>query len=102
MATKKSFFKKYRVVFQSSPLSLKFALLITILVAVVSLSVLGGKLVSLNAEYEDLRHYAGELEQQFDQLQDKKDKQDTVEGVKDIAGDELGMVDKDATIVPVQ
>lgn len=102
MATKKGFFKKYRVVFQSSPLLLKFALLITILVAVVSLSVIGGKLVRLNAEYEDLRHYAGELEQQFDQLQDKTDKQDTVEGVKDIAGDELGMVDKDATIVPVQ
>lgn len=102
MAPKKGFFKKYRIVFQPSPLSLKFALLITILVAVVSLSVLGGKLVSLNAEYEDWRHYAGELEQKNDQLKDKLDKQNTVEGVKDAAGDELGMVDKDATIVPVQ
>lgn len=102
MAPKKGFFKKYRIVFQSSPLSLKFALLITILVAVVSLSVLGGKLVSKRAEYEDMRHYAGELEQKIEQLKDKLDKQGTVEGVKDAAGDELGMVDKDATIVPVQ
>lgn len=102
MATKKGFFKKYRFVFQSSPLSLKFALLITILVAVVSLSVLGGYLVNIHAQTEELRHYAGELEQKIDQLQDKLDKQGTVEGVKDAAGDELGMVDKDATIVPVQ
>ena len=63
-------------------------------------AVIGGG--SLNAEYEDRRHYAGELEQKNDQLKDKLDKQGTVEGVKDAAGDELGMVDKDATIVPVQ
>jgi len=49
-----------------------------------------------------MRHYAGELEQKIEQLKDKLDKQGTVEGVKDAAGDELGMVDKDATIVPVQ
>jgi hypothetical protein len=49
-----------------------------------------------------MRHYAGELEQQINQLQDKKDKQDTVEGVKDVAGEELGMVDGDATVIPVE
>ena len=102
MAQKKPFFKKYRFVFQSSPLALKFALLITILVAVVSLSVLGGSLAKLHADFEDLRHYAGELEQQNSQLHDKIDKQDTVEGVKDVAGEELGMVDGDATVIPVE
>ena len=102
MTQKKGFFQKYRLVFQSSPLSLKFALLITILVAVVSLSVLGGYLANIHAQTEDLRHYAGELEQKIDQLQDKLDRLGTVESVTDIAGDELGMVDKDATIVPVQ
>ena len=102
MAQKKSFFQKYRFVFQSGPLVLKFALLITILVAVVSLSVLGGYLANIHAQTEDLRHYAGELEQKIDQLQDKLDKLGTVGSVADIAGDELGLVDKDSTIVPVQ
>lgn len=102
MAQKKGFFQKYRLVFQSSPLALKFALLITILVAVVSLSVLGGYLANESAKYEAMRHYAGELEQKIDQLQDKLDKLGTVESVTDIAGDELGMVDKDATVVPIQ
>ena len=102
MTQKKRFFQKYRFVFQSSPLVLKFALLVTILVAVVSLSVLGGYLASMHAQTEDLRHYAGELEQQINQLQDKLDKLGTVDSVTDIAGDELGMVDKDSTVVPVQ
>ena len=102
MAQKKPFFKKYRFVFQSSPLVLKFALLITILVAVVSLSVLGGSLAKLHADFEDMRHYAGELEQQNSQLQDKLDKQGTVDGVKDVAGEELGMVDGDSTVIPVE
>lgn len=102
MAAKKGFFKKYRFVFQSSPLVLKFALLITILVAVVCLSVLGGYIANIHAQTEDLRHYAGELEQKIDQLQDKVDQLGTLDSVTDIAGDELGMVDKDATVVPVQ
>jgi hypothetical protein len=102
MAQKKNIFQKYRFVFQPSPLVLKFALLITILVAVVSLSVLGGYIANIHAQTENLRHYAGELEQQINQLQDKKDKQDTVEGVKDVAGEELGMVDGDATVIPVE
>lgn len=102
MAQKKSFFQKYRLVFQSSPLVLKFALLITILVAVVSLSVLGGYLVNIHTQTEDLRHYAGELEQKISQLEDKLDKLGTVDSVTEIAGDELGMVDKDSTLVPIQ
>lgn len=102
MTAKKGIFAKYRFVFQSSPLATKFALLITILVAVVCLSVLGGYIANLNAQTEELRHYAADLEQQIDQLNDKVNQLGTVESVTDIAGDELGMVDKDSTIVPVQ
>ena len=98
MTAKKGIFAKYRFVFQSSPLATKFALLITILVAVVCLSVLGGYIANLNAQTEELRHYAADL----DQLNDKVNQLGTVESVTDIAGDELGMVDKDSTIVPVQ
>ena len=102
MAQKKNIFQKYRFVFQPSPLVLKFALLITILVAVVSLSVLGGYIANIHAQTENLRHYAGELEQKIDHLEDKLDSLGTVESVTDIAGDELGMVDGEATVVPVQ
>ena len=102
MAAKKGFFQKYRIVFQSSPLVLKFALLITILVAVVCLSVLGGYIANLQAQTEALRHQAAQQEQQINQLEEKIDQLGTVQSVTDIAGDELGMVDKDATIVPVQ
>ncbi len=102
MSQKKSFFQKYRVVFHSSPLGLKFGLLITILVAIVVLSVMGGYIVGSKGSTEDLRHQAAELEQKIQQLEDKIDNLGTVDSVIDIAGDELGMVDKDSTIVPVQ
>ena len=102
MAQKKRFFQKYRVVFHSSPLWLKFGLLVTILVAVVSLSVIGAQIAAKNADTESKRHQAAELEQSNKDTQDKLDNTGTVDSVIDIAGDELGMVDKDATIVPIQ
>ncbi len=102
MATKKGFFQKYRLVFQSSPLALKFALLITILVAVVSLSVLGGYWAKLKADYEDMRHYAAQLEQVNAKWEEKNKNQGTTQDIKDTASDELGMVDKDAIFIPVR
>lgn len=101
MATKKRT-KKYRFVLTPTPLALTFALLITILVAVVFLSVLGFRIKNYRAQTDDLRHYAGELEEKIDQLEDKLDQLGTVDSIKDIAGDELGYVDPDAIVIPVE
>ena len=102
MARKKGFFQKYRIVFHSSPLWLKFALLITVLTAIVALSVIGGRFALLQTQYEQWRLYAATLEQENAQYKDKIDNLGTVGSVTDIAGEELGMVDKDATIIPVR
>lgn len=101
MAAKPGFFQKYRLVFQSSPLILKFILLITILVAIVSLAVLGNQIATIKGQTEEMRQYAAQLEQQNAQLKDRIENP-TVENVTEIAGEELGMVDKDATIIPVR
>ena len=99
MAAKPGFFQKYRLVFQSSPLILKFILLITILVAIVSLAVLGNQIANIKDQTEEIRQYAAQLEQQNAQLKDRIENP-TVENVTEIAGEELGMVDKNATMIP--
>ena len=102
MAHKTGFFRRYRIVLHSSPLWLKFGLLITVLVAIVALSVIGGKYAVIKTQYEQWRQYAASLEQVNAQYQDKIDNWGSIDSVTDIAGEELGMVDKDATIIPVR
>lgn len=102
MARKKGFFQKYRLVFHSSPLWLKFGLLVTVLMAIVTLSVIGGRFAVIKTQYEQWRLYAAQLEQVNAQYKDKIENLGTVDSVTDIAGEELGMVDKDATLVPVR
>ena len=101
MAAKKNA-KKYRFVLAPTPLPLTFVLLITLLVSVVFLSVLGSRIKNYQGQTDALRHYAGELEEKIDQLEDKLDQLGTVDSIKDIAGDELGYVDPDAIVIPVE
>ncbi len=101
MEAKRSFTRRYRIVFQSSPMLLKCALLATILVSVIALSALGAAIADTAAETERLRKQAAIEEQQRGQYQQSIEGLGTVESVKDIAGSELGMVDQDATIIPV-
>ncbi len=101
MANKRSFFRRYRLVFQSSPMLLKCAVLATLVVSIVALSALGLGIQNTKASTDDLRQQAAELEQQNQELEQKNDQLGTVQSVMDIAGEELGMVDKDATVISI-
>lgn len=102
MTAIKRFFSRYRFVYQPSPALLKCAILATLVVSIVSLSALGAITGGTQSQTDDLRHQAAALEQSNRELQEKNDRLGTVESVKEIAREELGMVEKNDTVIKVK
>lgn len=75
------------------------AISLTVVVAVSALLVLHSITLDAQARAEQWRAQAQQLEQENQNLEDKIDNLGTLEGIKDIAQDELGMVDPDTVIV---
>lgn len=91
---KKSFFSRFRIVYRHSPILLKCAVLMTIVLSVAALTVLR---IGIN-QYQDrtdvLRVQAAHLEQENQKVDTMTQQRDTVEGIKTIAAEKLDMVDK--------
>lgn len=93
MATEKSFFSRFRLIYRPSSPLLKGLVLATVVLSTVTLLTLGAIIRDTNASTEDLRQQAGELLPENEKLQDKIDNLGTVDSVKDIAREEGGLVD---------
>ena len=93
MAKKKSLLSRIRLVYRHSPLLLKCAVLVTIVLSTAALTILR---VGIN-QYQDQtawsRAQAAQLEQENQQLEENIQQLGTVESVKRIAQEELGLVD---------
>ena len=91
--------KKIRVVFRRGSLALKIAVLAVVVLSMASLLLVWLYKQDSQKEYEKLRDQAIALEQDNNRLQQAIDKLGTVQGIAQIARDQLGLVDPDTVII---
>ena len=75
------------------------AISIALAIALTALLVLHSVATDYQAKAEQWRAQAQQLEQENQALEDKIDNLGTLEGIKDIAKEELGLVDPDTVII---
>lgn len=96
-------FSRIRLVYQRSSILVKCIVLAAIIVSTVALLTLRIAITQENAREEELRKQAAALEQENNKLNEDIEKVDTIEGMKDIAENELGLVDPNTIIfIPEQ
>ena len=97
------FFKHIRIVYTRSSVLLKCVVLTALLVSTAALLTLRGLHMQELARQEQLRAQAAELEQDNHRLTENISQLGTLQGIRRIAGEELGLVDPDTIIfVPVE
>ena len=103
MATRKNPFSRIKLVYRRSSTLTKCVVLAAIVLCTAALLTLRGAILSEQAKEEAYRKEAAALEQQNSDLSEDIEKVDSVEGMKDIAEDKLGLVDPDTVIfIPEQ
>ena len=91
--------KKVKIVFRSTSRLLKLVVTVLIVFSVAALLALAWVRGGIAGQIQKLREEAAAMEQENQELQDKIDSMDTVDGVMDIAQEELGLVDPDTIII---
>ena len=95
MAQDRSRTGKTRVVFRRGSPLLKCMILAVLVLSLVALLTIRASIQDAQAHKEALRAQAAELEQQNQQLTQTIEQIDTVEGIKEVATSQLGLVDPD-------
>ena len=91
-------FHRIRLVYRRSPLLLKILVLVTILASTAALLALRASMKGYQDQRQVLYNQAVSLQQENADLTDKLENMDSVEGIQDIAEEELGLVDPDTVI----
>ena len=91
--------KKFRVEFRSSSNLLKIVVAALIVFSMAALLALGWMNRGLWEQTQAQKDAAAALEQENRDLQEKIDNADTVQGVQDIAREELGFVDPNTIVI---
>lgn len=92
---------RFRIVFRRSPILLKCAVLITIVLSIGALTILRIGITQTQEQTNALRVQAAHLEQENEKLDALYTERDSVEGTKAIAREYLDLVDQDAIIYDV-
>lgn len=90
---------KYRVEFRSSSTLLKIVVAVLIVFSLSALLALSWMHSGFRERIQAQKDAAAALEQENRDLQEKIDNLDSVQGVQDIARDELGLVDPDTIVI---
>lgn len=98
MAVRRNPFSRIRLVYRRSSTLLKCVVLTAIVVSTICLLALRGALLEVQEKTDALRNEAAELEQKNKRLEQYVTGLGTVEGIKNIAFDQLGLVDPDTVI----
>lgn len=101
MAKKNSFFDRVRIVYTRSPILLKCAVLVTLLVCIGALTVMRIGISQYQEGMDFFRAKAAQLENENAELVELIDQKDTVEGIQAIAEKECDMVDADTEFYDV-
>ncbi len=87
---------RIRLVYRRASPLLKCAVLVTIVLCTVALLILRSSIRQVRKDTDDLRAQAAALEQENKNLEKSIAELGTVQSIKRIAGEELGLVDPDA------
>ena len=99
MAQRQNPFRGIKVVLRPSPRKLKIVLILLILASLVTLVSLGIVLRGIESQTQAALDQAAELEHENAELENKTDNIDSSSVIKDIAQEELGLVDPDTIII---
>ena len=102
MAEKKNPLKNVKIAVRPSPAALKIVLIVLILLSMAALFALRWVHTGILAETENLRDKAAELEDANADLQQRTEDIGSVQSIKDIANEELGLVDPNTVIITPQ
>lgn len=91
--------KNIQPVYRRSSNALKIFVTVIILFGIVGLFVLRVSIGTLEAQNALLENQAAQLEQENAALQENIGNLDTVQGVEQVAGDELGLVNPDTVLI---
>lgn len=91
--------KKFRIEWRSSSKLLKIVVAALIVFSMAALLALGWMGKGLAERTQAQKDAAAVLEQENRDLQEKIDNVDTIQGVQDIAREELGLVDPDTIVI---
>lgn len=101
LAKKNSFFSKYQIVYRHSPILLKCAVLVTLVLSIAALTVLRIGINRYHDRTDALRVEAAQLEQENQKVARMTEQKDTVDGIKTIAKEKMDMVDGDTVFYDV-
>ncbi len=102
MARRAHFFDRFRIVYRHSSLLLKCIVLATIILSIAALTVLRLGINQYQDRTEALRSEASQMEQNNHELAEHLKELGTVQSVKRIAMEELGLVDPDTRYYEVE
>lgn len=102
MAKRKSILSRVKLVYRHSPLLLKCAVLATIVLSTAALTTLRLGIDQYQEQTAQVRAQAAQLEQENQKLDNQLQQKDTVEGVKSIATEQLGLVDPGCIMFQVE
>ena len=98
MTKMEKFFRRFRIVYRHSPILLKCAVLVAILVSIAALTVIRVNIQQANSQKDAARVQAAQLERENAKLDQLIQEQDTVEGSKNIAKEVLGYAEQDTVV----
>ena len=101
LAKKNSFFSRHRFVYKPSPILLKCALLTMLVIGIGALTILRICNTQENQHLNAVRVQAAQYEQKNQEITWMIENKDTVEGIKSISEDKMGMVEGDAVFYDV-
>lgn len=99
MAKLMEMLSRIKLVYKRSGNLTKIVVLCAIIVSTVTLLALRSGLTSTQSWIDALKEQAAGLEQEHDRLEDKNNALGSVDGIKDIAEEELDLVDPDTVII---
>ena len=102
MEEKKNPLKNVKVVMRPSPPTLKIVLIVLIVLSMVTLLALRWVHNGILEEIRNLKEEASALEQANSDLSERLEDPDSVQNVKDIAKEELELVDPDTVVINPQ
>jgi len=91
--------KRVRLVYRRSSMLTKAALMAAIVFSTVALLTLHLTIGAANAQMENSRNQAAQLEQENNKLEENIENLGSADSIEQIAGDELGLVDKNTIII---
>lgn len=99
MSKERKLFQNAKVVLSPSSRTLKIAVILLIVFSMIALGAMAWVRTSIRARTEDMRSEAAALEDENAAIEEKIDRLGTLESIKEIAREILGLVDPDTIII---